>query len=186
VSGVSDVRDEVRIRRARQDDADVLAAVAARLFRQSYKADVPAAELDAFITSSFSPDLQRAELADPGTATLLLEHSHDLLGYAQLRVRPAPTEAGGEDAGVELARIYLDRAWHGRGAGALLLSEAGRVARDLGADAIWLGVWERNGRAIAFYEKHGFRIVGAQPFRIGEEVHHDLVMVGAVADLAAS
>jgi ribosomal protein S18 acetylase RimI-like enzyme len=47
---------------------------------------------------------------------------------------------------------------------------------------MWLSVWGRNLRAIAFYEKHGFRRVGRQDFRMAGELHCDMVMA-APADL---
>ena len=86
-------------------------------------------------------------------------------------------------ANLELMRIYLDNGWHGRGLAQALLKEVVRAARTLGGDSIWLGVWERNGRAIAFYEKSGFRRVGATEFRLGDRLHQDLVMVAELATL---
>jgi ribosomal protein S18 acetylase RimI-like enzyme len=180
------MRDEapqVRIRRAGADDAAVLSELAARLFRQTYEGDVPAADLDAFLAASFSPDSQRNELDDPTTRTLLVELGHQAIGYAQVRRRSLPVETSDADAEVELARLYIDRPWHGRGVAAAVLAEAGRLALELGSGSVWLGVWERNGRAVAFYERRGFRPVGVQEFRLGSERHRDRVMVADIASL---
>ena len=51
------------------------------------------------------------------------------------------------------------------------------VAAATGAGAVWLGVWERNARAIAFYAKCGFADVGAHDFRLGDDLQTDRVMV---------
>jgi ribosomal protein S18 acetylase RimI-like enzyme len=51
-----------------------------------------------------------------------------------------------------------------------------QVARDLGGRTLWLGVWERNPRAIAFYTKCGFVDVGAHAFFFGTEEQSDRVM----------
>jgi GNAT superfamily N-acetyltransferase len=77
---------------------------------------------------------------------------------------------------VELERFYVDQRWHGRGIAAQLMDAVLRVARGLDGDALWLGVWERNAKAIRFYEKQGFECVGAQTFRLGSDVQHDDVM----------
>jgi diamine N-acetyltransferase len=51
------------------------------------------------------------------------------------------------------------------------------VARERECTVVWLGVWERNARAIAFYEKHGFIVIGEQPFMLGLDEQRDLVML---------
>jgi ribosomal protein S18 acetylase RimI-like enzyme len=87
---------------------------------------------------------------------------------------------------VELTQLYLDRPWHGRGVADLVLARLADLALDLGARLVRLGVWEHNGRAIAFYEKHGFTQVGVQEFRLGGELHNDHVMVAEVSAIADS
>ena len=77
---------------------------------------------------------------------------------------------------VELERFYLDHAWHGRGVAASLMEAVIRVASACAGDTLWLGVWERNARAIRFYRKWGFERVGAQTFRLGADLQTDDVM----------
>jgi ribosomal protein S18 acetylase RimI-like enzyme len=174
-----DVR-EVTIRPASTADAALLAELAPRLFRQTYEHQVSAADLDAFVDDGLDPRRMQAELADPDVRTLLVERDGRAIGYAQVRRRPLSTEAPAPHAEVELARLYLDRAWHGRGVAEVLLARVNELALDLGARFVWLGVWERNGRAVAFYEKHGFKTVGMQEFRLGSQSHQDKIMVAAV------
>lgn len=181
---MSEETSEVRIRLASAADAAVLAELAARLFRQTYEQAVPSSDLDAFLAASFSPPQVRAELTDPETRTLLVEHEGQAIGYAQLRHRPLTAEAPLPVGEAELARLYLDRPWHGRGVADLVLARVADLATELGAGSIWLGVWEHNGRAVAFYEKHGFRQVGTKEFRLAGELHHDRVMVSHVSALS--
>lgn len=164
------------IRRGTEADATTLAEVGAALFRQTYADQIPAAEIAAHTRQDFSPARQRAELVDSAVVTLLVEDEGTIVGFAQLRQKPIPTDPP-HVADVELWRIYLDREWHGRGVGQRLLGEVGKAAWGaLSARGIWLGVWERNPRAIAFYAKHGFEAVGHQPFRVGSEMQRDVVM----------
>jgi ribosomal protein S18 acetylase RimI-like enzyme len=175
--------DPARIRRARPEDADALAELAAGLFRQTYEGEVPATDLAAFLTSGFGPAAQRAELDDPETSTLLVEYGGRAVGYAQIRLRRLSLGGSTVQADLELMRIYLDSGWHGKGLAQALLQEVVRAARELGGVSLWLGVWERNDRAIAFYEKSGFRRVGAKEFHLGGQLHRDLVMVAELASL---
>jgi ribosomal protein S18 acetylase RimI-like enzyme len=76
----------------------------------------------------------------------------------------------------ELVRIYVDQALIGRGVGAVLMQASLDEARRMGCDAMWLGVWERNERAQAFYRRWGFEVAGTQPFQLGADPQTDLVM----------
>jgi ribosomal protein S18 acetylase RimI-like enzyme len=76
----------------------------------------------------------------------------------------------------ELNRIYVVTERHGTGVAQALLKEALANAAAAGADCLWLGVWEHNPKAMAFYKKFGFEIVGSHPFMLGHERQRDLVM----------
>jgi ribosomal protein S18 acetylase RimI-like enzyme len=97
------------------------------------------------------------------------------VGYAQVRtVRPpacvVPTNA------IELWRFYVARAWHGRGVAQELMVAVVQAARAAGGETLWLGVWELNPRAQAFYKKSGFVDVGTQTFLLGIDEQNDRVM----------
>jgi ribosomal protein S18 acetylase RimI-like enzyme len=81
---------------------------------------------------------------------------------------------------VELQRFYVDTPWHGRGVAHALMEAVIGTSKALGGDVLWLGVWERNARAIAFYRKQGFERVGAKTFRLGADVQTDDVMCRAL------
>jgi ribosomal protein S18 acetylase RimI-like enzyme len=107
-----------------------------------------------------------------------------LVGYALLRTGEVPGCVDGPMP-VELARFYVEGAWQGRGVAQVLMAAGLQEAEDMGARTLWLGVWERNVRAIRFYEKHGLRRVGAQTFQLGHDIQIDDVMARPVrsADL---
>lgn len=163
------------ILRASTDDAAGLATAGALLFCQAYEGAIDTRDLAAYVMEAFTEETMRAELSDPEVATLIAWEGSDIAGFAQLRKRNVPV-ADSLPANVELARIYLERRHHGTGLARRLLSESGAVARSLGAEGVWLSVWGQNRRAIAFYEKHGFRRVGRQDFRTAGALHCDMVM----------
>jgi ribosomal protein S18 acetylase RimI-like enzyme len=155
------------IRRATPDDAARLADLGARTFRETFAAYNRPEDMEAFLSTAYGADVQLEEIVDPARITVVVEEGDALIAYAQLRVHLPQ---------IEIGRFYVDSAWHGRGIAQSLMSAVLEIARDMGATRLWLGVWERNARAIAFYEKCGFVDCGSQPFLLGSDLQTDRVM----------
>jgi len=167
---------DVRIRLAEPHDAEVLADLAARSFRDTF-ADVNTAEdLRLHIDRSFSRELQASEIANSEIRTLVAEVEGMPAGFAQVCLAPAP-ECVSEPLPVQLWRFYVDAPWIGRGVAKPLIAAVCAEALALGGLTAWLGVWERNDRAIAFYLKCGFLDVGSHAFLLGEDRQTDRIMV---------
>jgi GNAT superfamily N-acetyltransferase len=164
-----------RIRRAGPADAALLAELGARTFHETFAADNRPEDMAAYLASAFSVEQTERELSDPRSIWLVAEIDGAAAGYAKLYAGAAPECVRGPDP-VELARIYAARAWLGRGVGALLLRACLEEARRGGHRTIWLGVWERNERARAFYRKWDFRDAGTQIFQLGSDTQTDVVM----------
>ncbi|MEO8381999.1 MAG: GNAT family N-acetyltransferase [Acidobacteriota bacterium] len=158
------------IRRAVPSDAAALAEIARRTFVDTFAAANRPEDIEEFVARTYGEAQQRREIENPDGVTLLVDEQGSFLAFAQLR--RAPTEHGE----VEIARFYVDRAHHGAGLARSLMDAAIEVGRELGAERIWLGVWEHNPRAIRFYEKGGFRDVGSHPFLVGGDLQTDRLM----------
>jgi diamine N-acetyltransferase len=175
----------MHIYRASLDDAARLAAFAARTFVETFGAENSAEDMAAHLAASYGVTQQRSELASPDIITLFADEESQLAGYAQVRRNPAPIEPS-PDRAVELWRFYVDRPWHGRGLAAQLMTAACAAAVSLGGRELWLSVWERNPRAIAFYQKCGFRIAGSKDFWVGSDRQTDHVMVMELREPASA
>ncbi|MFL6259016.1 MAG: GNAT family N-acetyltransferase [Thermoanaerobaculia bacterium] len=168
------------IRRAGPADAAALADFAARVFDETFGPDNRPEDMAAHLANRFGVRQQTEEILDPAIVTLLMEEDGRLIAYTQVTtLHPAPPCVTGE-APVEIGRFYVDRSWHGRGLAQRLMDAARDAARGLGGRTAWLAVWERNPRAIAFYERQGFRDVGSQPFLLGADLQTDRVMMAAL------
>jgi diamine N-acetyltransferase len=174
----------VRIRRGVPDDAAALAAFAAVAFSDAFGADNQPHDLQAHLDASYGLPQQARELADPAVTTLLAHQGERLIAYAQVR-RKAPPPCVSQPGAIELQRFYVDRAVHGTGVASALMAAVQQVASDAGAEHIWLGVWERNARAIAFYKKAGFQDVGSTFFDVGTDRQIDRVFVAVVPSTAS-
>ena len=166
------------IERATAADAAALAPAAASLFEQTFADANTPEDMATYLGRAFTESRQRGELEDERNLIWIARDIANtaILGYAHLRLDALPAEAPPAKRGAEIARLYTDRGWHGRGLGAKLMAACIAAGRDAGADVLWLGVWERNARAIAFYEKHGFTAIGEQPFMLGTDRQRDVVM----------
>jgi GNAT superfamily N-acetyltransferase len=172
------------IRRGAPDDAEALSAFATRTFVDTYGAYNHPDNLRLHLAASYAVARQRDELGDPGIVTLLAHRGGALAAFAQVR-RSAPPACVACDAAVELHRFYVDRTWHGQGVSHALLAEVRRAARSFDAATLWLKVWERNPRAIAFYAKSRFVDVGVTDFFVGNDRQTDRVLVLDLRDAYA-
>lgn len=166
----------VTIRRAVPADAAALAQLAARTFADTFGAYNDPQDMRTHLSAAFGVRQQAAELADPHAVTLLAERDDVAVGFAQVRRNPPPSGIIAEQS-IELQRFYVDRNAHGTGLAQRLMQAAREAARGLGGARLWLGVWERNARAIAFYAKEGFVDVGSKHFDVGSDRQTDRVLV---------
>jgi diamine N-acetyltransferase len=164
------------IRRAAPPDAAALAELAARTFAQTFAAGNTPEDLQAHLAASYGLAQQTAELMDPAVVTLLALRGDEPVGFAQVRRNAAPRCVVVERP-VELHRFYLARSAQGTGVAAPLMAAARAAAQALGGRHLWLGVWERNPRAVAFYLKSGFVKVGSHDFIVGSDRQTDWVFV---------
>ncbi|RIJ18552.1 GNAT family N-acetyltransferase [Clavibacter nebraskensis] len=172
-----------------------MAALAARTFALACPPTTTAEAIAEHVRTVLSPARFRAHLADPAHRVVLAEVGGRPVGYTMVVAAP-PADADVAGAlrlrpEVELSKVYVERGSHGAGLARPLMAETLRVARELagerGRDAeagIWLGVNEHNARAIRFYERSGFRIVGTRSFRLSDAVETDHVMEQGLAATA--
>ena len=167
------------IRRGILADAVLLSELGARTFSDTFAVDNTPEDLAAYLATSFSVAQQTAELEDPASIFLIAEVDGRAAGYAKLHHGEPERSVEGANP-IELVRLYVLREWLGRDIGAQLMRACLDEARQTGHETIWLGVWERNGRAQAFYRKWNFRTVGEHMFPLGSDLQRDLVMERAL------
>ncbi len=91
-----------------------------------------------------------------------------------------PDDAQSEEMGnesLEVERIYIKSSFQKHGLGKYLLNNAIEIAIAKNKKNIWLGVWEKNENAIAFYKKLGFVQAGSHSFYMGDDEQVDLIMI---------
>ena len=170
------------IRQAREADAAQLSEVAQRIFRDTFEQYNTPEDMEMYCSEAFAPETLAAAIAEPRTMILVAGDENRLIAYAHLhRGDPHPNVTG--NSPIELKRFYVLAAWHGTGLARELMREVMERSAALGAETLWLGVWERNHRAIRFYRKLGFDEVGDVRFMLGTDPQRDLVMTRQISDI---
>jgi ribosomal protein S18 acetylase RimI-like enzyme len=163
------------IRRANEADAELLNALAARTFWDTFARHNRPEDMDAYMSEAFTVAKLAGEIADPRATFFVLEIEGVMAGYAKLYAGEVPACVTGARP-IEIARLYVSEEFLGKGVGAALMDACLDEARRSGCDTVFLGVWEHNERAKAFYRKCGFEVVGSHPFILGEDHQTDLWM----------
>lgn len=158
---------------ATADSVDVaeLAEVAAHTFPLACPPSVTRANIAAFVDANLSDERFADYLADPQRLILTASHDDRIVGYAML------VRGVGDDAAVELSKMYVLADHHGSGVSTALINAVLDAAAEWGAGRIWLGVNQKNARAQRFYTKRGFTVSGVRTFQLGTGTENDYVMV---------
>ncbi len=168
----------ITVARRNAATAAQLTALGRQTFQDTFAADNRPEDMAAYLAANFSPEKQLAELEDADTVFLLARMQQELVGYAKLRFNSTlGVEAGNTpDKRVEVERLYVREDWIGTGLGATLMRRVLEEARQKACRSVVLGVWEKNIRAIDFYRRFGFKVVGQHEFMLGSDAQIDLVM----------
>lgn len=165
----------MNIRYGTTADATMLSELGAKTFYDTFAKDNTPENIDTYLKRSFSPELQFDELSSPDNIFLIVESEEVPIGYAQL-ILNSKDDAIQRARPLEIRRIYALQEYLGKGVGKELMRATINEARQRGCDSVWLGVWEKNQRAIDFYKKWGFREVGTHLFSVGDDPQNDFIM----------
>lgn len=163
------------IRFAIPSDARSLAELAERTFRDTFSEANTNEDMMLHCKTSYGEPIQAGEISDPALVTLVCEEQDGLIAFAQLRWGKAPGSISGDRPG-EIRRLYVAADWHGKEIAQELMKACLSQFEKENTGTIWLGVWERNPRAISFYKKFGFSEVGEHIFQLGADRQRDIVM----------
>ena len=163
------------IRFASVADAEMLTQLAARTFYDAFAASNSPETMEAYMSKAFTLEGFSEDLADPHANFLIAEVEGAPAGYAMLYDGETP-ECVSLRPAVEIVRMYVERQFHGSGVARTLMEACLEEAKGRGCRTVYLGVWEHNPRAQAFYRKFGFDVVGTHIFEMGAEAQTDYWM----------
>lgn len=163
----------ITYRDATPDDAGALAAFARASFIDTFGHLYPPQDLTDFLEASHTPALYAGYARDPSLHLRVATQNGEIVGYS----KTGAVELHVDDAARcrELHRLYVDVSVKGAGVAKALMDELLAWSRGEGAAALYLGVWENNHRAQAFYKRYGFAHIGEHDFMVGHTRDRDFI-----------
>jgi ribosomal protein S18 acetylase RimI-like enzyme len=162
------------IRQGQRRDAENLSALAIQVWLHTYATEGVSSAISRYVLSEFTPEKFEALLSHEASAVLVAEVGENLVGYATVITGRACPVATSSKA--ELATLYVQEPFIGKGVGSALLGQVEQWARQRTNTPVWLTVNSKNLRAIAFYAKHGYTKLGITYFELGNQKHENLVL----------
>ena len=157
------------------EDLDVLRELCIRTFYETFAHLNTVEDMQAYLDEAFEINKFRGELNNPNSDFFFLYFNDTLAGYLKLNEALAQTDINDSSA-LEVERIYVASEFQGEGLGRYLMEQAITIAIERKKTYAWLGVWEKNEKAIRFYKKNGFYENGTHTFVVGEDVQTDYIM----------
>lgn len=158
-----------------EKDLETLQNIGIQTFTETFAEDNTEEAMKKYLEESFNTEKIKSELNNADSFFYIAWEEDNPVGYLKVNSGKAQTELQDESS-LEIERIYVKKSHHGKKVGQLLYNQALEIARHLNKSYLWLGVWEKNLRALNFYRKNGFVEFDKHIFRLGEEEQTDLMM----------
>lgn len=166
---------DIHIRYATPEDAKLIADLSHQTFYEAFAAQNTKENMEKFLSQQFTKGKLILEVGAPGNTFLLAYQGQEAVGYTKLRENTEPKSLGITPA-FEIARLYVVEQMIGKGVGKLLMQTIFDIARQRNIPAVWLSVWEKNKRALNFYNYWGFEKFDETLFVLGDDIQNDWLM----------
>jgi ribosomal protein S18 acetylase RimI-like enzyme len=154
---------------------ELLQEISKKTFFETFASSNTAEDMEKYLSTNFSNEKLTVELSEANSLFYFAVTDAKVIGYLKLNFGQAQTEMLAENA-LEIERIYVLKDFLGKQIGQILYEKALQIAREKQVSFVWLGVWEKNTRAIAFYQKNGFVKIGTHIFKLGNDEQTDFIM----------
>ncbi|MGG4217891.1 GNAT family N-acetyltransferase [Paenibacillus jamilae] len=156
-------------------DLQILQEISIETFNDTFKEQNSPENMQAYLERAFNSTQLEKELSNASSEIFFIYFNEELAGYLKVNINDAQSEKMGDES-LEVERIYIKNKFQKLGLGKYLLNKAMEIALGHNKKKVWLGVWEKNENALAFYEKMGFVQTGAHSFYMGDEEQIDFIM----------
>ncbi|MDQ0970334.1 ribosomal protein S18 acetylase RimI-like enzyme [Neobacillus niacini] len=158
------------------EDLSMLQEISYETFIETFKDQNSPENMNTYLERAFNLKQLEKELSTISSQFFFVYLKNEVAGYLKVNTQDAQSENMGEDS-LEIERIYIRAKFQKLGLGKYLINKAIEIAEEQEKSKIWLGVWEKNENAIAFYKKLGFVQAGSHSFYVGDEEQIDFIMI---------
>jgi ribosomal protein S18 acetylase RimI-like enzyme len=165
----------INIKKCTLEELSILQEISYETFNETFKDQNSPENMKAYLERVFNLKQLEKELSNISSQFFFVYFNNELAGYLKVNANDAQSEEMGDDS-LEIERIYIKNKFQKHGLGKYLLNKAMEIAMERNKKKIWLGVWEKNEIAVAFYKKMGFVQTGAHSFYMGDEEQVDFIL----------
>lgn len=165
----------IDIKKCILEDSRKLQEISYETFSETFKHQNSLENMNAYLERAFNLKQLEKELSNISSQFFFVYFNNEVAGYLKINTNDAQSEEMGDES-LEIERVYIKSKFQKHGLGKYLLNKAIEIALECNKKKIWLGVWEKNENAIAFYQKMGFVQTGAHAFYMGDEKQTDFIM----------
>lgn len=167
--------EQILISKASVENLETIQHIGRFTFYETFAQSNSEEDMNNYLKESFSLERLKTELSNPDSQFFISWDGEDPIGYMKINFGKAQTELQ-DEASLEIERIYVKSDYHGKKVGQMLLEKAIEIAHQHKKSYIWLGVWEKNPKAIRFYTKNGFVAFDKHIFKLGDDEQIDIMM----------
>lgn len=171
----------VKIIPCSQSDIQILQDISVETYTETFQDYNTPENMSAYLENAYRLDKLKQEIAQDDSAFFFIYYNRYLAGYMKVNTGESQSEDLGDDM-LEIERIYIRSRFQQKGLGRDLMNKAIEIAKVKKKQKIWLGVWEHNEQALAFYQKNGFIQTGSHSFFMGDDEQTDYIMVKTLRD----
>ncbi|MEH7401059.1 MULTISPECIES: GNAT family N-acetyltransferase [Bacillaceae] len=165
----------IKITKCSSKDSNTLLQIGYETFNETFKDQNTLENMNAYLERAFNLSQIEEELLNQSSQFFFIHLNQTIAGYLKVNTDDAQSEEMGSES-LEIERIYIKKEFQKHGLGKIMFNKAIEIAEELNKKKIWLGVWEKNENAIAFYKKMGFIHTGSHSFYMGDEEQIDFIM----------
>ena len=167
--------DNLKIKECNLEDIKKVKEISIKTFYETFAAENTEEDMNNYLKENFSDDKLSDEIGNSYSKFYIVENNEEVVAYMKINFDKAQTEEGHNNT-IEVQRIYVLEDFKGKRIGKTLIQKAIEIGENNKVDYIWLGVWEHNIKAIAFYEKLGFKKFDTHIFKLGDDEQVDNLM----------
>ena len=165
----------IRVEKINNEDLPILQNISIETFTDTFAAQNTPDNLNAYLEKAYNSKQLKNELLNNSSEFFFIFYKEELAGYLKININDALTEKLGDET-LEIERIYIRPSFKRNGLGKYLINKAFELAVKHKKKLVWLGVWEKNKNAIAFYNKMRFIHTSSHSFYMGDDKQTDFIM----------
>lgn len=155
----------IKIIKAEIKHATLIAEIGEKTFWESHGISASKVNINAFVSKTYTKETIVKQLENPNYLYYLIYYNNKISGFSKIELNASNSNISTKNI-TKLDRFYLLKTFYGQKLGLELFDFNVALSKKNQQEGIWLAVWVENKRAIKFYQKAGFKIVGKYDFQI--------------------